>query len=79
MKILVTLLLVTAMVSSLGFQRRQIYGRDETFTLKQEQYFFSQIIDHYNYQTSNTWLQRYFVYDAHFNPKTGPVILYICG
>jgi len=47
--------------------------------LKQEQFWFSQIVDHFNYQNSNVWLQRFFVYDSYFHPSTGPVILYICG
>lgn len=60
-------------------QRRQLFGEQEEPNLKQEQLWFNQIIDHFNYQNSETWLQRFYVYDAYFNPTVGPVILYICG
>lgn len=60
-------------------QRRQIFGEKSEPFEGQQQYWFSQILDHYNYASSETWQQRYFVYDDHFNPATGPVILYICG
>ena len=56
-----------------------MFGDDLKTNLKQEQYWFSQIIDHYNYQSSATWQQRYFVYNTYFDPSVGPVILYICG
>lgn len=47
--------------------------------MQQDIFWFDQILDHFNYQASNTWQQRYFVFDTFFNPKTGPIILYICG
>ncbi len=50
--------------------------------LGQDIQLFDQVIDHANYLTpsqNNTWKQRYFVYNQFFDPKNGPVILYICG
>lgn len=45
----------------------------------QTQLWFKQIVDHYNYQTSSTWQQRYWVIDNFYNPKVGPVFVFICG
>jgi len=48
----------------------------------QEVLLFDQIIDHSEYLTpaqQSTWKQRYFVFNQFFDPKVGPVILYICG
>jgi hypothetical protein len=45
----------------------------------QNQYWFDQILDHYDYSSNVTWRQRYWVLDTFFNPKNGSVILYICG
>ena len=49
--------------------------------LKQEQYWFDQVLDHYNYNalTNKEWKQRYWVIKDYFNPKVGPVFLFICG
>jgi hypothetical protein len=47
--------------------------------LNQEQYWFDQIVDHYNYYTTSYWKQRYWVDLEGFKPKSGPVFLYICG
>lgn len=77
-KIILIITLVCVIACS-EIQRRQIFNDDELFTLNQQQYWFSQIIDHSNYQSSATWQQRYFVFDDFFDPATGPIILYICG
>ena len=45
----------------------------------QKQYWFDQILDHYDYKSTTLWKQRYYVVDNYFNPNVGPVILYICG
>ena len=45
----------------------------------QDQYWFTQILDHYDYFSTKTWQQRYFVLDRYFKNSTGPVILNICG
>lgn len=36
-------------------------------------------IDHYNYQDTRTYKQRYWINDKYFDKKNGPVFLYICG
>lgn len=46
---------------------------------EQKQLWFTQIVDHYNYQSTQTYQQRYWYIDNYFNPKAGPVFLYICG
>ena len=61
------------------FHRTQMFPNEDTYTLQQSQYEFDQIIDHYNYQTSGTWKQRYFVHSDYYNPAKGPIFLYICG
>lgn len=43
------------------------------------QNWFTQIVDHFNYQTTQTYQQRYWVYENYFNPNVGPVFVYICG
>lgn len=45
----------------------------------QAEYYFDQLVDHYNYVDSPTWKQRYFVISDFFNVNVGPVLLYICG
>lgn len=51
----------------------------KTILKAQTQLNFTQIVDHFNYQTSQTWTQRYWVVDNFFNPNVGPVFLFICG
>lgn len=40
---------------------------------------FDQILDHFSYLPPVFWKQRYYVTDTYFDPKFGPIILYICG
>lgn len=40
---------------------------------------FDQILDHFSYLPPQFWKQRYYVTDTYFDPKSGPVLLYICG
>lgn len=40
---------------------------------------FDQILDHFSYLPPQFWKQRYYVTDTYFDPKTGPVLLYLCG
>lgn len=40
---------------------------------------FDQLLDHFSYLPPQFWKQRYYVTDTYFDPKTGPVLLYICG
>jgi hypothetical protein len=56
------------------------YENDEILTYQNQQVqLFDQILDHYSYLPPQFWKQRYYVTDTYFDPKTGPVLLYICG
>ena len=59
----------------------QIFGNKQPTrnALNQQQYWFDQIVDHYDYHTTSYWKQRYWVDKDSFKPKSGPVFLYICG
>ena len=35
----------------------------------QKQYWFDQVLDHYDYQSTTLWKQRYWVVDKYFNPN----------
>jgi hypothetical protein len=61
------------------FAEDKVFPNLETPLYGQTQLWFKQIADHFNYQTSSTWDQRYWVIDNFFNPKVGPVFLFICG
>ena len=37
------------------------------------------MVDHFNYQSTGYWKQRYFAIEDYFDPKIGNVFLYICG
>jgi hypothetical protein len=41
--------------------------------------WFTQRLDHLNMQVRDTWQQRYYDIDQYWDPKTGPLFLYICG
>ena len=41
--------------------------------------WFEQRLDHFNPHDSRMWLQRYFVNDTFWDPKSGPVFLNIEG
>jgi len=45
----------------------------------QQQQWIDQDIDHFDYSTSATFKQRYYILDDFYNHKNGPVYLYICG
>lgn len=45
----------------------------------QTQLLFDQVLDHYDYTSTTTWKQRYWVVDKFFNNTHGPVFLFICG
>ncbi len=45
----------------------------------QEMHWFSQVLDHYDYRKVDYFQQRYWVVKDYFNPRVGPVYLYICG
>ncbi len=45
----------------------------------QTQYWFDQLLDHYDYTQTKTWKQRYWVIDKFYNATAGPVYLFICG
>lgn len=56
------------------------FKKDEYATYQnQKVQLFDQILDHYSYLPPQFWKQRYYVTDTYFDPKTGPILLYICG
>jgi len=61
------------------------WSRDSGDSLKgeilkgQTQAWFTNIVDHFNYQANQTYQQRYWYIDNYFNPSIGPVFVYICG
>ena len=46
---------------------------------EQKQAWFTQIVDHFDYQSTQTYQQRYWYIDNYYNPKVGPIFLFICG
>ena len=40
---------------------------------------FTQKLDHFNAQNSETWVQRYFDNKDNWDRPNGPTIVYICG
>lgn len=58
-----------------------LFKKAPVHKLVKEPLWFPQVLDHYNYDSKTTqyWNQRYWVYSDYFNPKSGPVFLYICG
>lgn len=47
--------------------------------LGQEMHWFDQVVDHYDYRAAEYFKQRYWVVKDYFNPRVGPIFLYICG
>jgi hypothetical protein len=45
----------------------------------QEMHWFTQVVDHYDYRQEQHFQQRYWVVQDYFDPRIGPVFLYICG
>lgn len=41
--------------------------------------YFTQKLDHFNYQDWRTYDQRYFINDKYWDKENGPVFVYICG
>lgn len=80
-----TLLLVLCLALALQAKERlrnlqtPVEDPENELVFDQKQYWFDQVLDHFNYKTSSTWKQRYFVISDYFNPNVGPVLLYICG
>ncbi len=56
-----------------------MYTKKNSKQMPKKQYWFDQILDHYDYETTKLWKQRYFVIDNYFKPAVGPVIFFICG
>lgn len=78
MKLLI-LSLVVLLVLAKDDPRKWSQGRENVGVTDQKQAWFTQIVDHYNYQSSQTYQQRYWYIDNYFNPNVGPIFLYICG
>jgi len=82
MKRVLLLLLVLAVLQAREkniYQQKHNQDAENPIVYEQKQFWFDQILDHYDYKTTKTWKQRYFVIDSYFNPSVGPVILFICG
>ena len=54
-------------------------SRNVSDYVQKEFWFDGQLIDHFNPEDTRTYKQRYFTIDTFWDPKDGPVILYICG
>lgn len=81
MKILILTLVIVFALAIDNPRYDTLYRTPKVNKIQQEQYWFDQVTDHYNYDSTQlaTWKQRYWVFDDHFNPKIGPVFLFICG
>lgn len=83
-----TKLLILSLFIILSFSLRddpKYWSQDELKPLQgemlkgQTQAWFTNIVDHFNYQANQTYQQRYWFIDNYFNPNIGPVFVYICG
>ena len=81
MKILFILALVCLTISIDNPKYDNLFRKTPLKSVKQEQYWFDQVTDHYNYDSTqaSAWKQRYWVVDQYWNPDVGPVFLFICG
>lgn len=59
--------------------QKPIEDPEQELVYDQKQYWFDQVLDHFDYKTTTYWKQRYFVISDYFNPNVGPVLLFICG
>lgn len=65
---------------SQSWQFNNPHNNNEILTYQNQRVqLFDQILDHYSYLPPQFWKQRYYVTDTYFDPKSGPVLLYICG
>lgn len=83
MKIAVILTLLALIMLS-GNARLNIKNEKEEAVLDEQhkddtEFWFDQLSDHFNPADYTTFKQRYFDISQYWDPKTGPLILYICG
>lgn len=62
-----------------SYSQRYPTDQLQSIIIDEEIYNFKQILDHLDYLSITHWNQRYWVYQSYFNPKIGPVFLFICG
>lgn len=83
MKLALALLLLATLAlafkEKVKFMNQPVDNPEQQLVFDQKQYWFKQILDHYDYKSSTLWDQRYWVIDSYFNPNVGPVFLFICG
>lgn len=77
--VLLALLIVLQAREKLKYLEKPVEGAENELVFDQKQFWFNQILDHFDYKSTAYWKQRYYVIDNYFNPKVGPVILFICG
>jgi len=64
----------------INLEREQNVGLYEKLSYNQYQYWFSgQLVDHFSPLDNRTFSQRYWVVPDYYDPKSGPVFMYICG
>lgn len=74
-------ILILALLALVGcWQFNNPFLNDQPADLQSQRVqLFDQILDHFSYLPPQFWKQRYYVTDTYFDPKTGPVLLYLCG
>ena len=77
-QVIIALLCIMSIVECWHFNNP--FKNNEKLTYQNQRVqLFDQILDHYSYLPPQFWKQRYYVTDTYFDPKAGPIILYICG
>ena len=79
MKFIVIGLLLLAVVSAKMYLTVAEEERLNEIHANDEFEWFTQNLDHFNPQVNETFQQRYYDIDRYWNPKKGPLFLYICG
>ena len=69
-------IVTSLIVFAFGWNFNNPYEPEIANTAQQE--WFSQIIDHFNYNSDATFQQRYYVLSDYYKPG-GPAFLYIAG
>lgn len=81
MNIVLLIFLITFSLAKDNPKYDTFFRKTPSKKLKQELYWFDQVTDHYNYDAKNLklWKQRYWAITDYFNPKSGPIFIFICG
>lgn len=77
--LVICLILTIQAREKIKYLEQPLEDADHPLVYKQQEYWFDQVLDHFNYQTTTSWKQRYYAITDYFNPNVGPVLLYICG